>query len=392
MQRSAKAAPAEKHVRLLSVRIAKIKSIVEDTVKEESTQYSNHSTKFLSILGKEQGNREMGSMRKFRMFLRVYLTVLLIQIFLSVYINGKSSGSIQGEIITESNRHNQRGLEYYRKKQYKLAITEFQKALQLIPKNVEAQNNLGFVYWKIHWYLDSEKALLKTVSLDPKRAVAYLNLGDLYVDMDKPKEAIKAYEKFLELSSVAKNAQQIKNKITDLSALLHTEGASASAALVATFFKILYDELSEYCSPEADDETCRPEGWSFVEVDLRGTGKKDFIASPRDGVYCGSGGCSQFIYMQTAWGYKQVDIQWAEGKKDDSFFGVGDLKPSKRQVNGYLVLVGRYKDYEEYHLIESTPEGDAYLWTIVLVKLVWTGNAYEVRRMKDESPIPMPSG
>ncbi len=94
---------------------------------------------------------------------------------------------------------NDRGLQFYREKQYAEAETQLLDALRLWPEFTLAANNLGFVYYKQEKYPDAVRWFEATLKLDPSRAVAWLNLGDAQLKAGKSDEAKKAYKTYLEL-------------------------------------------------------------------------------------------------------------------------------------------------------------------------------------------------
>lgn len=144
-----------------------------------------------------------------------------------------------------------------------------------------------------------------------------------------------------------------------------------------TFFQVFYlddDAVREYCAKEPEDpigkeikrKACSPEGWTFQEVDLRGTGGRDFIVSAQNLAFCGAGGqCSHYVYMQTDGGYQRLRFRWDEDMVSDEFPGHG-LAPSQRRVRGFLVLLGLLKEYTD-----KGPKLES-------VDLVWDGTAYAV--------------
>jgi len=72
------------------------------------------------------------------------------------------------------------GLQYYRKKDYKLAEEYFQRALKVNEDYELAHINLGFVYIKQKKYDLAEKHVRRTIEIKPKYALAWNRLGYIY--------------------------------------------------------------------------------------------------------------------------------------------------------------------------------------------------------------------
>ncbi len=76
--------------------------------------------------------------------------------------------------------YNGRGLAYFRKKDYRAAITDFSRAIELEPKKARYYYNRGHSYFELD---DLENSIVdnkKTIELDEKYASAYNNLGIIY--------------------------------------------------------------------------------------------------------------------------------------------------------------------------------------------------------------------
>ncbi len=96
-------------------------------------------------------------------------------------------------------RANDRGLQFYKEKQYAEAEAQFTEALKLRPDFALAANNLGFVYYRQQKYAEAARWFENTLKLDPSRAVAYLNLGDAHMQGGDRKKAAEAYRTYLAL-------------------------------------------------------------------------------------------------------------------------------------------------------------------------------------------------
>jgi tetratricopeptide (TPR) repeat protein len=93
---------------------------------------------------------------------------------------------------------------------YELAIINFKKALDLNPKNYQANNNMAMVYEKL---ANNNEALQKykdAIEIDPKNFLAYFNIGNIYRKLGKFVDALDFYKKAEELE---KENIDIKNNI-----------------------------------------------------------------------------------------------------------------------------------------------------------------------------------
>lgn len=93
--------------------------------------------------------------------------------------------------------HNNTGLTYMQMGDYKNAALYFEKTIQLNPRYVSAYASLGTILIKVKQYDQAEKYLLKSIKLQPDFTPSYHNLGKLYELQDKNEQAIKMYEKAL---------------------------------------------------------------------------------------------------------------------------------------------------------------------------------------------------
>jgi tetratricopeptide (TPR) repeat protein len=103
--------------------------------------------------------------------------------------------------------------------QYAAAIIAYQRALELDPKNVDVRVDMGTCYRGVG---QPDKALAeyrKALNLNPRHANAYRNMGVvLSYDLHRNAEAIKAYQKYLEVYPGAPDATQIEAEIDRLKA------------------------------------------------------------------------------------------------------------------------------------------------------------------------------
>ncbi len=110
-------------------------------------------------------------------------------------------------------RANDRGLQFYKEKQYTQAEAQFTEALKLRPDFALAANNLGFVYYKQDKFAEAARWFENTVKIDPSRAVAYLNLGDAYAKAGQTDKAKKAFSTYLELAPGGSGAAYARQQV-----------------------------------------------------------------------------------------------------------------------------------------------------------------------------------
>ncbi|MEO7105827.1 MAG: polysaccharide deacetylase family protein [Rhodoferax sp.] len=110
-------------------------------------------------------------------------------------------------------RANDRGLQFYKEKQYAQAEGQFTEALKLRPDFALAANNLGFVYYKQDKFVEAARWFENTIRIDPSRAVAYLNLGDAYTKFGNTEQAKKAFSTYLALAPNGAGAPYARQQV-----------------------------------------------------------------------------------------------------------------------------------------------------------------------------------
>jgi peptidoglycan/xylan/chitin deacetylase (PgdA/CDA1 family)/uncharacterized caspase-like protein len=111
---------------------------------------------------------------------------------------------------------NDRGMQFFKEKNYAAARELFAQSLKLQPDFALAANNLGFVYWRMNDDADAVKYFEAALKIDPSRAVAYVNLGDALQRQGKGDDAKKAFETYLQLAPAGGLAQHAKDAIAAL--------------------------------------------------------------------------------------------------------------------------------------------------------------------------------
>jgi tetratricopeptide (TPR) repeat protein len=97
------------------------------------------------------------------------------------------------------------------------AIISYQRALDLDPKNADVRVDMGTCYRGVGQPEKAIEEYKKASKYDPKHAMTYMNSGVVYAyDLNKKAEAIRSFEKYLELAPNAPNAADIRQQIQQL--------------------------------------------------------------------------------------------------------------------------------------------------------------------------------
>ena len=110
------------------------------------------------------------------------------------------------------------GVTYYQLQRLSDAEQSLKTGLQLAPDDAQLNYLLGIIYLQMARYSDSGVYLLKANELDPNLPEPYYGLGVLYRQQGKRDEAIRAFERFLELGP-GQDPSAIPNAQAELDAL-----------------------------------------------------------------------------------------------------------------------------------------------------------------------------
>ena len=140
------------------------------------------------------------------------LSILLICIGLSTFNCGSDTviDAVKQEIntrkidfssIEEADRRlNYEGLDYFRRKNYPLALDKFKAAWSLDKQNPEYSNNAGICYLRMGNHAQAETQFQQALKLR-KLGLYYSNLGLALVHQTKNKSAADAFEKAVKLDN-----------------------------------------------------------------------------------------------------------------------------------------------------------------------------------------------
>jgi tetratricopeptide (TPR) repeat protein len=93
-----------------------------------------------------------------------------------------------------------RGILYKNLQKYDLALSDWNKAIDINPNYAVAYNNRGLVYYNQQKYELALADYNKTIDINPNYAEAYNNRGNLYSDLQKYELALADYNKAIEIN------------------------------------------------------------------------------------------------------------------------------------------------------------------------------------------------
>tara|TARA_B100000446_G_scaffold141233_1_gene133796 strand:+ start:171 stop:503 length:333 start_codon:yes stop_codon:yes gene_type:complete len=99
---------------------------------------------------------------------------------------------------------------YYAKKDFPGAIRNYQKAISIDPKNLEALNNLAVAYKRIDQLEKAKSILNQALKINLAHAGTHYNLAVLYEKEGNLKSAIHFYQRFTDLGSTSHPALAAK--------------------------------------------------------------------------------------------------------------------------------------------------------------------------------------
>ena len=97
------------------------------------------------------------------------------------------------------------------------AIIAYQRSLDIEPKNVDVRVDMGTCYRGVGQPQRAIEEYQKASKYDPRHPMAHMNSGVVYAfDLGKKSEAVKSFEKYLELAPNAPNAGEIRQQVQQL--------------------------------------------------------------------------------------------------------------------------------------------------------------------------------
>jgi tetratricopeptide (TPR) repeat protein len=92
-----------------------------------------------------------------------------------------------------------RGVDYSQKGQYKMAISDYNKAIEIDREFVVAYLNRGFTHSKMGEYEKAISDYSKAIEINPRYAIAYRNRGFVYRKIGEYDKAIADYTRAIEI-------------------------------------------------------------------------------------------------------------------------------------------------------------------------------------------------
>lgn len=136
--------------------------------------------------------------------------------------------------------YNNLGRVYLRQRKYDEAMKWFNKQIEIDPLDKYAHRYLGISYLELHKYGDAAPELEKAASLTPDNAEAYVRLGNAYLNLDQDQKAMAAFDKAVKLSARPLTWNDIAYYLTlkrahlDLARRYAESAVSSTAALLRT--------------------------------------------------------------------------------------------------------------------------------------------------------------
>jgi type IV pilus biogenesis/stability protein PilW len=140
-----------------------------------------------------------------------YLFIFLLFVFVTACASTNSSDTANK--ADKATAHYKIGRSYYNESKFQQAYIEFQKALEINPKDTEVLNGIGII--QLVQFEDSEKAIeyfKRALKVDKDFSEAWNNLGVAYERTGKIDEAIAAYEKAV-ANPMYKNPEKAYNSL-----------------------------------------------------------------------------------------------------------------------------------------------------------------------------------
>ncbi len=118
----------------------------------------------------------------------------------------------EGDILT-AQTYGRQGVTYAENGQYDLAISEFNKALKIVPSSPELYNNRGITYSKAGQYDLAVSDFTKALELNPDSTKAYYNRSIIYAIKNQLKLAFMDLNKVLEIDPLYQAAYELRGSM-----------------------------------------------------------------------------------------------------------------------------------------------------------------------------------
>lgn len=116
----------------------------------------------------------------------VLLGLLLLAVFIAAY------SCASPEKLKKAEAHYKMGISYLNADNAQAAFLEFQKSLDLNPKDEKVHNAIGVVYLDLKDFEKAEESFRKAVKIDPEYSEAYNNLCYVYYTVKQWERAVES--------------------------------------------------------------------------------------------------------------------------------------------------------------------------------------------------------
>jgi len=100
--------------------------------------------------------------------------------------------------------------------QYDKAVRYFARYAESAPDDASAHSNLADALYRAGRPAETARECHKAIELDPNGASAYYFLGRVHRDQNENEEAVKAFERFLELAPESPLAEEVQATIAEI--------------------------------------------------------------------------------------------------------------------------------------------------------------------------------
>ena len=145
--------------------------------------------------------------------------------------------------------YNESGLEKYELKDYKGAIADYTKAIELDPESVYAYNNRGLSKYYLKDYNEAIEDFNKAIELDPEYVKAYSNRGNAKRYLKDYKGAIEDCNKAIELDPEDAGAYYVrgraKSDLKDYKGAIedYTKAIELNPDYVTAYYNIIFTSI-----------------------------------------------------------------------------------------------------------------------------------------------------
>lgn len=119
----------------------------------------------------------------------------------------------------EVNRLMSEGVDAMATQDYRAALTDFTRIVEIAPDFAEGWNKRATVLWLVDDYEGSIADVDRTLALEPRHFGALAGLGHIYAALDRDEEALVAYEKALAVNphmpGIIASIEQLRQRLKE---------------------------------------------------------------------------------------------------------------------------------------------------------------------------------